>query len=291
MTKRVAPRRVGWWIWSVLALSCAAPAPRGEKVQVAVSVPPQAYFVDRIAGGRVDVRVLVPPGASPATYEPTPQQMLSLGRSRLYVAVGHPDFPFERRHLAGFREHHESLEVVDMAAGLPVLEDDGGHGENDPHVWLSPAAVRVAAENVARALRRADPEGRAVYEANLDAFLAEIDALDAEIASLLSGLKHRAFLVQHPAWGYFARHYDLEQMAIESGGKEPSPAALVELVERARDEGVTAVFVQRGFADRGARVVAGEIGARVVQVDPLAYEWPASLRQAAAAFAEALGHE
>jgi len=271
-----------------LALACTAPAPRDELLHVSVSVPPQAYFVDRIAGGRAAVQVLVPPGSSPDSYEPTPQQMLALGRSRLYVAVGHPDFPFERRHLKGFLERHGSLEVVDMAAGVPFLDAGEGHGEGDPHVWLSPDAVRVAAGNVARALERADPDGKAVYEANLAAFTAEIDALDAEIASKLGGLAHRAFLVQHPAWGYFARRYGLEQMAIESGGKEPSPAALVRLVERARSEGVRVVFVQPGFSDRGARVVAREIGARVETLDPLAYDWPASLGRASAALQEAL---
>lgn len=271
-----------------LALACA-PAPREEVLQVSVSVPPQAYFVDRIAGGRAAVQVLIPPGGSPATYEPTPQQMLALGRSQIYVAVGHPDFPFERRHLQGFLDHHASLQVVDMAAGVPLLDEAGGkQGEGDPHVWVSPDAVRVAATNIARALERADPDGTAAYEANLAAFTGEVDALDAEIAAALHGLARRSFLVQHPAWGYFARRYGLEQMAIESGGKEPSPAALVHLVERARSEGVRVVFVQPGFSDRGARVVAREIGARVVAVDPLAYDWPANLRRVAAAFHEAL---
>lgn len=281
--------RIGVPALLALALACAAPAPRDAHLYVSVSVPPQAYFVDRIAGARAEVQVLVPPGSSPATYEPTPQQMLALGRSTLYVAVGHPDFPFERRHLKGFLERHGSLQVVDMAAGVPFLDDvGGGHGEGDPHVWLSPDAVRVAASNIARALEAADPDGQAVYETNLATFTAEIDALDGEVAAELEGLSHRAFLVQHPAWGYFARRYGLEQMAIESGGKEPSPAALVRLVERARREGVRVLFVQPGFSDRGARVVAREIGARVVKLDPLAYDWPASLRRAASALREAL---
>lgn len=292
MTKR--DRKKTMWRTSasalfVLAGACAAPAPPEGALQVSVSVPPQAYFVDRIAGGRLAVQVLVPPGSSPDTYEPTPRQMLALDRSRLYVAVGHPDFPFERRHLAGFLEHHASLEVVDMAAGVPFPDDaEDGHGEGDPHVWLSPEAVRVAAGNIAQALVRVDPDGRAVYEANLAAFAGEIDALDAEIAAALAGLRRRSLLVQHPAWGYFARRYGLEQMAIESGGKEPSPAALAALVDRARREGVRVIFVQPGFSDRAARVIAQEIGARVVAVDPLAYDWPASLRRAASEFREAL---
>ncbi len=294
MTRRSRAKAVrrGWSTAAlgVLALSCTAPAPRDDALQVAVSVPPQAYFVDRIAGGRVAVQVLVPPGSSPATYEATPRQMLALGRSRLYVAVGHPDFPFERRHLSGFLARHEALEVVDMAAGVPWLDEAGhGHGESDPHVWLSPGVVRIAAETIARALVRVDPDGRDVYESNLDVFAGEVEALDAEIAAIFDGLTRRGFLVQHPAWGYFAQRYGLEQMAIESGGKEPSPATLARLVERARREGVAVVFVQPGFADRSARVVAGEIGARVVTVDPLAYDWPANLRQVAAAFREALG--
>jgi zinc transport system substrate-binding protein len=283
---RLGPTRLAMASWiglvsASLAVSCAPPAPQ-DGLQVAVSVPPQAYFVDQIAGGRVSAHVMVPPGSSPATYELTPRQMLALGRSRLYVAVGHPDFPFEKKHLEGFRARHEALQVIEMTAGMTSFA-------GDPHVWLSPPTVALAAKNIAQALARVDPEGREIYEKNLATFLTAVEMIDAEIATILDHPAHRGFLVQHPAWGSFAERYGLEQMAIESDGKEPSPGALARLVERSRREGIAVVFVQEGFADRSARVIAREIGAKVVVVDPLAYDWLTNLRAVASAFKEALG--
>jgi zinc transport system substrate-binding protein len=279
-----------------LLAACAGP-PRGDGggvVQVAVSVPPQAYFVDRVGGDRVRVTVMVPPGAAPDSYEPSPQQVLALRRAHLYVEVGQAAFPFEARYLAA--GSGPGPEVVDMSAGvepLPVAAGDAhgpdeGGGEMDPHVWLAPSAVAVAARNIAAALTRVDPPGAAVYARNLAAFLADVAALDRDVRATLSGLKQRKFLVFHPAWGYFAREYGLQQVAIESGGKEPSPAQLVALIAAARSDGVKVVFVQRGFSDRAARVIASELGAEVVAVDPLAYDWLANLRRVAEAFRRAL---
>ena len=274
----------------VLALALAGCGDRpdsGDRIRVAVSVPPQAYFVDRVGGDRVTVEVMVPPGAAPDSYEPTPQQVLALRRARLYVEVGHAAFPFERRYLEGVN----GLELVNMTAGVELLPAPAGDehgGDLDPHVWTSPAAVVAAARNIAAALGRIDPAGAPVYQRNLTAFLADVAALDREIRATLAGVEHRRFLVFHPAWGYFARDYGLEQVAIETNGKEPSPARLVALITEARREGIRVVFVQRGFSDRAARVIAAELGAEVVALDPLAYDWLDNLRRVAEALRRAL---
>ncbi len=279
-----------------LFLGCGGPAPDG-RIEVAVSVPPQAYFVDRLGGDRVSVTVMVPPGSSPDTYEPSPRQVLQLDRARLYVEVGLADFPFERRTIAAAVERRPRLEVADMSRGIELAPLDGPSAADgrraapqplDPHIWLSPANVARGAGIIAEGLVRADPPGAEIYRRNLAGFRAEIDALDREIETTLAGLAGRKFFVYHPAWGYFARRYGLVQVAIEAEGKDPSPARLVELIEQARAERVRAVFVQRGFSERSARVLAAEIGAPVVALDPLAYDWPASLREAAAALRAAL---
>ncbi len=283
------------------------------QLRVAVSVPPQAYFVERIGGERVRVEVMVPPGAGYDTYEPTPRQVVALSKARLYVLVGHPGFLFEAKHVAPFLAGHPEVAVVDMSRGMDLVaggeaegrlpergdpgwvEDDGdrehghSHESGDPHVWVAPATVRVAAGNIAEALARIDPGNRALYAAKLVAFEAEIDRLDRDLRRLLSGISERSFLVYHPSWGYFARQYGLEQVAIESEGREPGAAQLIRVIERARAAGVKVVFVQRGFSSKSAEVVAEELGGRVVAVDPLAHDWPASLKQAARAFRAAAG--
>lgn len=281
---------------------CAGGPEAPGPIRVAVSVPPQAYFVDRIGGERVAVEVMVPPGAAPDSYEPSPQQILALRQARLYVKVGHAGFPFETRYLevpaAARSGAGPALELVDMSRGIDLLpapeafagEASGihAHGNIDPHVWVAPAAVAVAAENIAAALTRIDPAGTAVYRDNLAAFLADVAALDRDVRAELAGVARRRFLVYHPSWGYFAREYGLEQVAIESEGKDPSPAHVVALVEEARREGIRTVFVQRGFSDRAARVIAAELGAEVVVLDPLAYDWLANLREVAKALRRAL---
>jgi zinc transport system substrate-binding protein len=144
--------------------------------------------------------------------------------------------------------------------------------------------MRVAAGNVERALAELDPAGAALYRANLARFEADLDTLDREIRTLLAAVPGRSFMVYHPAWGYFAREYGLTQIAVEAGGREPSARQLIALVEQARRQGVKAIFVQRGFARKSAEVIAGEIGGRVVEVDPMASDWLASLSAAARAF-------
>jgi len=257
---------------------------------VSVSVPPQAYFVERIGGERVEVHVLVPPGTSPATYEPSPRQMVALGRSRLYVEVGHPDFLFEQRHLETLLKGNTQVVTVDMAAGTGTFcqDEQGRELDGDPHIWLSPRLMRTAAANIAAELVRLDPEGAPYYRQNLESLLSDIERLDLELRQLLSGLQGRRFMVFHPAWSHFACEYGLRQMAIESGGKEPGPAQLVATIEEARREGIRVVFAQKGFSDRSARVIAAELDARVEELDPLAHDWLENLRFSAERIAAAL---
>ncbi len=265
----------------------------GDRLRVVATVPPQAWLVKRLGGDRVEVDVLLPPGASEHTYEPTPQQVARLSDARLVVEVGHPALLFERRLLDAMLAREPRPLVVDMTHGEELRDavpaaSPHDHG-SDPHAWLSPRVMRAAAVAVAAALERLDPAGAPLYRANLRATLADVDRLDAELARELGELPSRRFLVYHPAWGWFARDYGLEQVAIETDGKEPSPRRLVELVEDERRAGTRAVFVQRGEYDRPAQAIAGELGARVVALEPLAEDWPGNLRRTAAALREGAG--
>jgi zinc transport system substrate-binding protein len=151
--------------------------------------------------------------------------------------------------------------------------------------------MREAARRVADALTELDPDNGSLYRQNLERFEEEVDDLDRSLRSELAGLEGREILVYHPAWGCLAREYGLTQVAIEKEGKEPGPSGLTALVGQARKAGVRVIFVQQGFSTKSAQVVAEEVGARVVALDPLAYDWLANLRAVAAAFRDALGTE
>lgn len=294
---------------------CPPDAGRTEgPLQVAVSVPPQAYFVRRIGGPHVQVEVMIPPGYSHVDYPLTPRKMAALSNADLYVKVGHPGFEFEARQIDPFLAGLPAVRVVDMSQGMQFLDtasaegnghreihDDFGeahgdghdHGGSDPHVWVAPATVAVAAVNIAAGLAAADPDHAGEYRANLRRFLADIRDLDREIRARLGaapGTGGRAFLVYHPTWGYFADQYGLTQIAIESEGREPSAARLISLIERARREGVRVIFVQEGFPRKSAQVIAEAVGGRVVTADPQRYDWLANLREVSAEMSRALPH-
>jgi zinc transport system substrate-binding protein len=222
--------------------------------------------------------------------------MVALSGARLYIKVGQPAFEVETHYIDPVLARSPGIRVVDMSRGMTILAGEGeehGHGSGDPHVWVAPETVRVAARNIAEALAAADPGHAAEYQANLRAFLAEIDALDREIRDRLGAGtpgQTRKFMVYHPSWVYFAHEYGLEEIAIEAEGKEPSAQRLIQLIDRARREGVKVIFVQGGFPRKSAQVIADAIGGRVLTADPQERDWETNLRRVAAEIGEAYRH-
>lgn len=267
---------------SLAPVSCrrAEPDPAARTI-VAVTVPPQAFLVERLAGDWVDVAIMMPPGTNPHTFEPTIKQVRTMGEAAVYVEVGHPKFPFEGSWIERLLSENEGVVVVDCSRGVR-LDDE------DPHVWTSPAALGTMTVHIAAALTAKLPARAADIERRRDDLVAEIERLSAEIRAALHGVAGRRFYVFHPAWGYFARDFDLEQVAIEQEGKEPDPGRLARVIERARRDGAKIVFAQPQLSRRSAELVAKEIGARVVTLDPLARDWLDNLHRVAAAIREGL---
>lgn len=252
----------------------STPAP-GPPI-VAVSVPPQGYFVERIAGDLVQVEVMIPRGANPASYAPTARQVQAASEAVLYFKIGHRGFPFERNWLDAMLAVESGTRVVDGSLGAPC-------NAGDPHLWVSPACVRAMAATLETALEEVLPEHRETLRQNLESFRREIDEVDRTVRATLDGHAGRGFLVFHPSWGCFAEEYDLRQIAIEHEGKEPSPRELSTLIEAAREERIRVVFVQPQHSSRAAETIAEAIDGRVEVLDPLAADWPESLLRAAVA--------
>ncbi len=255
------------------------------KLQVAVSILPEKYFVEQVAGDLADVMVMVAPGASPATYEPKPSQMRALAKARLYLAIG---VPFEKAWLPRFKAQNPKMRIVDITKGIEKRamvahhHADHAHGEHlhervDPHVWLSPPLVAKMVDNLVEALVQADTSHKALYRRNGALFKKRIEALDRRLALMLSPCRGMAMMVFHPSWGYFAARYGLRQIPIEIEGKEPKARALARLIREAKEERVQALFIQPEFSRRSARVIAKAIGARLVVADPLASDWARNL--------------
>ncbi len=190
-------------------------------------------------------------------------------------------------HEEAEHDHHEEAEH-DHHAEAKHDKDHDEHAGLDPHIWLSPPLVKIQARTILAALQEADPVHQSVYEANFDAFAAQIDQLDADLKQIFKGKTGLQFMVFHPSWGYFAHAYGLKQVPIEIEGKDPKPAQLKELIEHARENGIKVVFVQPQFSTQSAEVVAREIGGQVAFADPLAEDWMANVREVANKFQSAL---
>jgi zinc transport system substrate-binding protein len=261
-----------------LILAILAPVFSGAQV-VFVSIPPQAFLVERLAGDLVETEILLPPGASPATYEPTPKQLVALDRSQLYLQIG---APFEGPVLAKVADLMPEVRIVDCRAGI-VLDPIGGDGHDhgfgllDPHIWLDPHNMKTIAATTAEALQALLPDESITIEERLASLHEAIDDTDERVAQALAPLAGQTLLVFHPAYGYFTRRYGLIQKAVEVDGKAPSARRLAAVVADLGQHQVAALFVQPQFSRSAAERVARALDCELVELDPLAGDYLANL--------------
>ena len=269
------------------------------KIPVMVSIVPQAYFVQRVGGESVTVESIAPPNYSPETYQITPRQMDALGQTRVYFRIG---MPFEEELAKRLSATFPSLRIVDTREGVPLLEmcEDGGHeghdhdhhghvhGEHDPHIWLDPTRVKIQARTIAAALQAVRPEKAEEFAGNLVAFERDLDALHGQVSEILAPVRGRVIYVFHPAFGYFADAFGLEQRAIEFEGKSPGPRRLQKIVDEIRNSSTRAIFEQPQFKAAELQAVAKEANVEVVLLDGLAADWGENLKQMASVIVEKL---
>ena len=269
----------------LLAAGLVSPAMAEDTIPVTVSIIPQEWLVDSIGGEHVTADAMVEPGASPATYEPKPSQMRAISESEIYFSIG---VPFENAWLPRMRDSSPDMQIVDMAAQVQRRTMEGTENTRDPHVWLSPVTMRAMASTVVATLSEQRPELAEDFRRNYAQTIATINAVDADIAEALVTVPERTFMVYHPVWGYLADSYDLEQMAIETGGNEPSPQEMQSIIDKARGNDIQVIFVQPQFSQRSARAIAENLDGAVQSLNPLAYEWPENMRAVADTFAATL---
>ncbi len=271
---------------SLLLASCGEnPHHHGHdgKITVFVGIQPIKYLLEQIGGDMISVEVMVPPGREPHDYEPTPRQMLALGKAKAYFSCG---VPFETTLLDKIRGMGlKNLKIFHLEKGVtkvPIekhlaghvgeFEDhDHHHGEGslDPHIWLSPMLIRKMAENAASDLTKLEPAEKEELDANLKNFLTKLDDIDSKLKKQLAQFKGRNFLVFHPAFGYFADHYGLKQNAVEIEGKRPTPKQIQNIIKIAKTDNIRIIFVQPQFDRKSAEAVAKAIHGVVVPLDPL----------------------
>jgi zinc transport system substrate-binding protein len=277
---------------AIIATGCSPEEQETGKIGVVVTILPQAEFVESVGGDKVGVTVMVPSGASPHTYEPTPSQMVFLSEAKMYAKMG-SGIDFELTWMDELIAQNEDMLVVDCSRGIEfqqmtVADEDEPAGSMDPHIWLSPQNAVIMVQNIAEGLMQIDPDNSAYYCRNRDDYIQQLTQLDNDIREGLSAVTNRVFMVFHPAFGYFASEYNLTMLTIEDEGKEPTPAGLQRLIEQAKEHNIKVVFAEPQFNPQSAEVIADEIGGKVVLIDPLARDYIDNLRVLLNNMAEAM---
>lgn len=287
---------------ALLAL-CGCGRDNTARPDIVAGLPPVAFLAAKVAGPDLKVVSALPVGRSPHDFSPRPGEIRDIAGAKVYFHTG---MPFENAIAKALDQGRiRPVDVGKDIVRIPMEEDcceEHGHGraepkdaghkdgdhkeadhkhdhdELDPHLWLSPANCIVIATAIERELAELYPEKAAQFKANLAKVVAELEATDAYCKEQLAPYKGKSFLVYHPAFGYFAHAYGLEQHGIELSGREPSPAQLAEVIKEAHEHQVKTIFVQMQFNPNAANALAKAIGGSTVELDPLAPDVIASFR-------------
>lgn len=255
----------------------AGMAESNAKPTVTVTIPPYQYFVEKIAGDKVDVNVMVSNGNNPETYEPNAQQMMELSNSALYLKVG--SIGFEQTWMKKLQDNAPDMKVLDTSVGIKPAQTPGGN--IDPHVWMSCKNARIISSNIFKALCQLEPENKTFFQKNYQQLLSSIDRQDSIIRKSFKDNPEmvRKFVIYHPILTYFARDYQLEQLAIEEEGREPSAAQLKSLIERARKQKIRYCLIQAEFANRNTTTFIKESQTKAMDINPLQADWANAMKE------------
>ena len=271
---------------------CLLAASVTQAASIFVSVPPLVPVLKALDTDN-QVESLVTAGYSPATYSPTPRQLVALSNADIFVRSG---LPYEAAWMSRIKAVNPSILVVDLRDGVDLLEHHHheGHDEHedtDPHLWTDPALVANQLDKLAQALIKLTPDREQVIANNHLSYQQQLLDMDSQIKTLLAPYANNTFYVYHPAWSYFAKRYQLNQVSLERGGKDFGPHALEHVLEASRHNTHRVLFVQPQFDRRLAQRVADEIDGHVVTIDPLSEAYPNNLLDAATALKKAFSHE
>jgi len=249
---------------------------------ITVSILPQKTFVEKIGGDDFNVNVLIPPGSSPAAYTLLPSQLKDIAKSEVWFRIGY--IGFEHSWKDKIEQANKEMKVVDLSEGLDLIAAEMiQHGDHfhvagvDPHIWMSPRMVKQMAEKIQETLTELNPEKGPDYRSNYLEFVKEIDQLDVKIKNALRPHQGKKIITFHPSLSYYARDYGIEQVSLESGGKEPTPQHMAKVVNLAKDENLRVIYIQSEFDRDHAKVFAEEINGEVIQVAPLDPAWSDNL--------------
>ncbi len=264
-----------------LSLGCANEKTTDSdgRIVVYATISPQKEMIEAVGGEKVNVNIIVPQGGDPHTADLKPSQLADLSKAKIYVMAG-SGIEFEVKSMDKIRDLNKNMIVVDSSKGIELIEI-GAHdheGGYDPHIWTSLRNGKIMVQNIYEGLIAVDPNNKEYYLANRDDYLEKLDEADNYIKNEFKDMNNRSFMIFHPSWGYFAKDYDLNQIAIEIEGKEPTLQSLANTIEEAKEENIKVIFVSPGFSSKAAEIITKEIGGKTQVIDPLAENYIENLK-------------
>jgi len=254
-------------------LTTASPSYAGQ-IKVIVSIAPLADFVRQVGGDRVDVKLLLPPGASPHVFEPTPKAVKDVSVAAIFVKIG-AGLEFWAEKIIQ-SSGNKKLIIVDSSSGIQLIKHHDEHEAHgsfgaDPHIWLDPVIAISIVAKIEKALSEVDPQGAAVYGKNASAYKKNLSLLDRDIAGRVKNFRIKEYVTFHPAWNYFSRRYGLRVSGVieEAPGKDPGPKHIIKIINDIKRTGSGIVFVEPQFNPKIGEVIAKEAGAKVLYLDPI----------------------
>lgn len=257
----------------LLLVSCSSKKNNQERI-INVTIEPERFLAEAIAGDKYTVNTIVPKGSNPEIYEPSPEQLVKLSEGSIYLRIG--QIGFEQIWMDRIRQNAPDMRIYDLSEGI-IRPEKGKYV--DPHIWTSVKNMRIMAQHLVEILAKEDPENGEYYRKRAAALTAELKKMDVAFGNQLKSVPNRSFLIYHPTLTYFAKDYNLDQIAIEKEDKEPTPFTVKETINECKRKHVRLILLQKEFDIKNTQMIARQLDAQIVQFDPLAYNWPETMRQ------------
>ncbi len=271
-----------------LALRNSSPNSSNGKIGVVVSIGPEMEWANAVGGDKVDVTLMVPANADPHTYEPLPNQLTQVSNAKIYVEIGSP-LEFETNYMDKIRATNPNMLIVNASQGIQLIPNSAENETDtmDPHDWVDPKNAKIMVNNIYNGLVQVDPADKDYFQKNREQYLHQLDELDRNTTDLLKGKQETDILVYHPAFGYYAKDYNLNQVGAMINDEEPSPQRIAMMVNVAKQNNITVVYSEPQYDPKFMQSIASQVGAQVLTVNDLDEHYLQNMKNIAIAFSKA----
>lgn len=266
-------------LFCLVLISCSSKRGNRERI-INVTIEPERFLTEAIVGDKYKVNTIVPKGSNPEIYEPSPEQLVKLSEGSLYLRIG--QIGFEQIWMERIRQNAPNMHIYDLSKGI-IKPEKGKYV--DPHIWTSVVNMQIMALHLVSILEKEDPRNIEFYRKRAAVFIDKLKKMDRIFRTKLNVIPNRSFLIYHPTLTYFAKDYDLDQIAIEKEDKEPTPFTIKETINECKQKRVRLILLQKEFDIKNTQMIANQLEANVVQFDPLAYNWPETMQRVVEAIA------